>query len=85
MVSESPVGMKPMVAVVSESYTSGIRVGGKVLHVCTQLPLTRHGWDGGGGAHWGTQAHITLCYWNFVGSAVMIIKLCNIISSSWYY
>ena len=39
----------PMVAVVSESYTSGIRVGGKVLHVCTQLPLTRHGWDGGGG------------------------------------
>ena len=38
-----------MVPMVAESDTSGIRVGGKVLHVCTQLPLTRHGWDGGGG------------------------------------
>ena len=27
---------------------AGIRGGGKVLHVCNQLPLTRHGWDGGG-------------------------------------
>ena len=41
------------------SYQSlaGIRGGGKVLHVCTQLPLTRHGWDGGGGGT-GTFGHL---------------------------